>query len=123
MSLAVFPLTPGIVNDKLKTTMAKGAWDNSLDDFMITAKDDLDKFMATGACKPGEYFSKKRNACTPIPTCPQPGDDAKRTKFDEDTEECVEPSSGGGGGGGSGSPLLLLLLLLLLLAYVSSRSR
>ena len=123
MSLAVFPLTPGIVNDKLKTTMAKGAWDNSLDDFMITAKDDLDKFMATGACKPGEYFSKKRNVCTPIPVCPQTGDDPKRTKFDEDTEECVEPSSGGGGGGGSGSPLLLLLLLLLLLAYVSSRSR
>ena len=122
MSLAVFPLTPGIVNDKLKTTMAKGAWDNSLDDFMITAKDDLDKFMGTGACKPNEYFSKKRNACTPIPTCPQPGDDAKRTKFDEDTEECVEPSSGGGGGGGSGSPLLLLLLLLLLaLAYIGSR--
>jgi hypothetical protein len=123
MSLAVFPLTPGIVNDKLKTTMAKGAWDNSLDDFMKTAKDDLDKFMGTGACKPGEYFSKKRNACTPIPVCPQTGDDPKRTKFDETTEECVEPSSGGGGGGGSGSPLLLLLLLLLALAYVSSRSR
>ena len=121
MSLATFPLTPGIVNDKLKTTMATTAWGTFLDDFMKTAKDDLDKFMATGACKPGEYFSKKRNACTPIPVCPQTGDDPKRTKFDEDTEECVEPSSGGGGGGGSGSPLLLLLLLLLLLAYVSSR--
>jgi len=121
MSLATFPLTPGTVNDKLKTTMATTAWGTFLDDFMITAKDDLDKFMATGACKPGEYFSKKRNACTPIPTCPQPGEDAKRTKFDEDTEECVEPSSGGGGGGGSGSPLLLLLLLLLALAYVGSR--
>jgi len=121
MGLYVFPLTPGQVNANLKTPMAKAAWESSLDDFMQTAKDDLDKFMATGACKPGEYFSKKRNACTPIPNCPRPGDDAKRTKFDPITEECVEPSSGGGGGGGSGSPLLLLLLLLLALAYVSSR--
>jgi hypothetical protein len=37
MSLAVFPLTPRTVNDKLKTPMAKNAWDLSLDDFMITA--------------------------------------------------------------------------------------
>jgi hypothetical protein len=122
MGLYVFPLTPGQVNANLKTPMATAAWDSSLDDFMQTAKDDLDKFMATGgACKPGEYFSKKRKTCLPIPSCPQPGDDAKKTKFDENTETCVEPSSGGGGGGGSGSPLLLLLLLLLALAYVSSR--
>jgi len=121
MGLYVFPLTPGQVNPDLKTPMARTAWDSSLDDFMQMAKDDLDKFMATGACKPGEYFSKKRNACTPIPNCPRPTDDPKRTKFDPITEECVEPSSGGGGGGGSGSPLLLLLLLLLALAYVSSR--
>jgi hypothetical protein len=109
------------VNPNLKTPVAKAAYENSLDDFMQTAKDDLDKFMATGACKPGEYFSKnlKRKACTPIPSCPQTGDDPKKTKFDENTEECVEPSSGGGGRG-SGSPPLLLLLLLLALAYVSS---
>jgi hypothetical protein len=121
MGLYVFPLTPGQVNIFLKTPMAKNAWGTSLDDFMQTAKVDLDKLMATGACKPGEYFSNKRKTCLPIPSCPQTGDDAKKTKFDENTETCVEPSSGGGGGGGSGSPLLLLLLLLLALAYVSSR--
>jgi hypothetical protein len=45
MGLYVFPLTPGQVNPNLKAPLAVYAWESSLDDFMQTAKDDLDKFM------------------------------------------------------------------------------
>jgi hypothetical protein len=134
MSLAAFPLTPGEVNDKLKTATAMVAWDTSLDTFMLMAKNDLELFMGAPkppppgptVCPKGEYLSKKTGKCTPIPDCP-PTDDPKKTVFDEDTEMCVEPpgppgpsSGGGGGGGGSGSGILLLLLLIGI-AFIGSR--
>ena len=128
MSLAAFPLTPGMVNPKLKTATAKKAWDTSLDTFMIMAKDDLEEFMGAPkpppgptVCPKGEYMSRKTRQCEPIPKCPGVGDDPKKTVFDEATEMCIEPSSGGGGGGSGGSGSGILLLLLIGIAFIGSR--